>query len=52
MRLALLLAVAAIVPLFAYGFVSLMSLQRSTHYSRSAYTGDGHPYMRECWRNQ
>jgi hypothetical protein len=29
-----------------------LSLQRSTHYSRYAYTGDGHPYMRECWRNQ
>ena len=29
-----------------------LSLQRSTHYSQSAYTGDGHPYMRECWRNQ
>jgi signal transduction histidine kinase len=30
-RFALLLAVAAVVPLLAYGFVSLLSLQRGTH---------------------
>lgn len=31
-----------------------LTLQRSTHYVQSAYTytGDGHPYMRECWRFQ
>ncbi len=34
-----------------------LSLQRSTHYSQFGlppypYTGDGHPYMRDCWRFQ
>src|ERR1700722_9014811 len=30
-RFALLLAIAAVVPLLAYGFISLLSLQRGTH---------------------
>lgn len=35
------------------GYREALTLQRSTHYGQySTYTGDGHPYMRECWRFQ
>jgi hypothetical protein len=35
------------------GYREALTLQRSTHYGHySTYTGDGHPYMRECWRFQ
>ena len=37
-RFALLLAVAAVVPLLAYGFVSILSLQRGTRDSSSPAT--------------